>query len=108
MTNKDTPGIWQQLRRWFCNPGKPPAPPDDQETEMEGKPVTEKHYPKGLDDRMRDQDGTIRKKRGDTKIETLRQEYGENFAKGHSPEATLAEVLEKEGVDSLHQLLKKA
>jgi hypothetical protein len=30
--------------------------------------MTKKQYPKGLDERMRDQDGTIRKKRGDTKI----------------------------------------
>jgi hypothetical protein len=70
--------------------------------------MPKKQYPKGLDERMRDQDGTIRKKRGDTKIETLRQEYGENFAKGYPDDATLAEVLEKEGADSLHQLLKKA
>jgi hypothetical protein len=70
--------------------------------------MPKKQYPKGLDERMRDQDGTIRKKRGDTKIETLRQEYGKNFAPGHPDDATLAEVLEKEGADSLTQLLKKA
>ena len=43
-----------------------------------------KHFPKGLDDRMRDSDGEIRKKRGDTLVGTLRKTYGENFAKGHA------------------------
>lgn len=33
-----------------------------------------KHYPKGLDNRQRDQNGEIRRKRGDTLISTLRQE----------------------------------
>jgi hypothetical protein len=32
-----------------------------------------KHYPKGLDGRMRDGDGEIRKKRSDTLVKTLRQ-----------------------------------
>ena len=41
-----------------------------------------KHYPKGLDGRMRDQDGEIRQKRSDTLVKTLRNEYGENFAAG--------------------------
>lgn len=33
-----------------------------------------KHFPKGLDDRMRDRDGEIRKKRSDTRVGTLRRE----------------------------------
>jgi hypothetical protein len=33
--------------------------------------MAKKHYPIGLDDRMRDRDGELRKKRSDTKVETL-------------------------------------
>jgi len=40
-----------------------------------------KHYPKGLDDRMRDGDGEIRKKRDDTLVRTLRKEYGPSFCR---------------------------
>ena len=69
--------------------------------------MTKKHFPKGLDNRMRDQDGTIRQKRGDTKVGTLRKEYGEDFAQGYRSDAKLETVLGKEGVDSLSQLLKK-
>lgn len=66
-----------------------------------------KHYPKGLDGRQRDQDGDIRRKRSDTKVETLRKEYGPEFAKGYRSDATLGTVLKGEDASSLHQLLKK-
>ncbi len=66
-----------------------------------------KHFPKGLDGRMRDQDGTIRQKRGDTLIKTLRKEYGDDFAQGYRSDAKLETVLENEGVASLSELLKK-
>jgi hypothetical protein len=66
-----------------------------------------KHYPKGLDNRMRDPDGEIRKKRSDTLVRTLREEYGPNFAKGHRANAKLGAVLKKEGLETLDQLLKK-
>ncbi len=69
--------------------------------------MTKTHYPKGLDDRMRDENGEIRKKRDDTLVSTLRREYGLNFAKGYRSDAKLGTVLEKEGVKSLDQLLKK-
>ena len=69
--------------------------------------MTQKHYPKGLDDRQRDKDGEIRKKRDDTLVKTLRNEYGEDFAKGYRSDVQLGTVLEREGVASLHQLLKK-
>lgn len=65
------------------------------------------HHRKGLDDRMRDRDGEIRKKRSDTLVRTLREEYGPNVAKGYRPTTKLGKVLEKEGLDSLDQLLKK-
>ena len=66
-----------------------------------------KHYPKGLDNRMRDADGEIRKKRSDTLVETLRKEYGPNFAQGYRSDAKLGTVLENEGVQTLDQLLKR-
>ena len=66
-----------------------------------------KHYPKGLDGRMRDKDGEIRKKRSDTLVKTLRQEFGDNFAPGYRASTKLGTVLKKEGVDTLDQLLKK-
>jgi len=66
-----------------------------------------KHFPRGLDGRQRDQDGQIRKKRSDTKVTTLRKEYGDHFAAGYRSNATLGTVLKKEGVETLDQLLKK-
>ena len=66
-----------------------------------------KHYPKGLDDRQRDRDGEIRHKRSDTLVRTLRDEYGDSFAKGYRSDATLGKVLKDKGVDTLDQLLKK-
>lgn len=66
-----------------------------------------KHYPKGLDGRMRDGDGEIRKKRSDTLVKTLRQHYGEEFAEGYRSDTKLGTVLKREGVETLDQLLKK-
>jgi hypothetical protein len=66
-----------------------------------------KHYPKGLDGRMRDQDGEIRKKRSDTQIGTLRKEYGAHVAPGYRSDATLGTVLKQEGLESLDQLLRR-
>jgi hypothetical protein len=66
-----------------------------------------KHFPKGLDGRMRDHNGEIRKKRSDTKIETLRQTYGDDFAKGYRSDAHLGTLLKKEGVETLGQFLSK-
>lgn len=66
-----------------------------------------KHYPKGLDDRMRDHDCEIRKRRSDTLIRTIRDEYGGDVAPGYRADAKLGTVLKREGIDSLHQLLKK-
>jgi hypothetical protein len=69
--------------------------------------MPKKHFPTGLDHRMRDHDGEIRKKRSDTRVETLRETYGADFAKGYLADARLGTVLEREGVDTLDQLLKR-
>lgn len=66
-----------------------------------------KHFPKGLDGRMRDGDGEIRKKRSDTLVNTLREEYGSSFAQGYRGDAKLGTVLKRESVETLDQLRKK-
>lgn len=72
----------------------------------EGVTMT-KHFAKGLDGRMQDKNGEIRQKRSDTKVETLRNTYGSDFAKGYRSDARLGTVLKREGMDTLDQLLKK-
>ena len=69
--------------------------------------MSQKHFPKGLDGRMQDQNGEIRKKRADTKVETLRKEYGADFASNFRSDAKLGTVLKDSGASSLSQLLKK-
>jgi len=69
--------------------------------------MSNKHYPTGLDERMRDHDGEIRKKRSDTLVGTLRDTYGLDFAKGYRSDAKLGTVLNKEGIATLDELLKK-
>lgn len=61
----------------------------------------------GLDDRCRDEDGTIRKKRSDTLVGTLRETYGDDFAKGVRSDAQLGTLLDRAGVDSLSEYLRK-
>ncbi len=42
--------------------------------------MTQKHVQPGLDKRHRDAGGEIRRKSGNTRIDTLRREYGDDFA----------------------------
>jgi len=67
--------------------------------------MARRHFPTGLDNRMRDGDGEIRKRRS-TKVATLRRTYGPDFAKGYRSDARLGTVLEGEGLATLDQLLK--
>ena len=62
---------------------------------------------KGLDDRTRDKDGEIHHKRGDTRVGTLRETYGADFAAGARSDAHLSTVLARAGVDTLSQYLKQ-
>ena len=66
-----------------------------------------KHYPKGLDGRMRDGNGEIRKKRDDTLVRTLRSEHGPGFAPSYRSDTKLRTVLKDAGVNTLDQYLKK-
>ncbi len=50
------------------------------------------HCNEGLDGRCRDNDGTIREKRGDTRVSTLCETYGEGFAAGFRGDAKLEAV----------------
>ena len=61
---------------------------------------------RGLDDRCRDNDGTIREKRGDTLVRTLREIYGEDFAPGVRSDTKLDTLREREQA-SLHELLRR-
>src|SRR5262249_20880391 len=56
---------------------------------------------RGLDRRVRDRGGEIRKKRSDPLVRTLREEYATTLP------LVIGNVLKIEGVESLHQLLKK-
>ncbi len=66
-----------------------------------------KHFPKGLDGRMRDSDGEIRKKRSDTLVRTLRDEYGPDFASDYRSDTKLGTVLKDAGAATLDQYRKK-
>lgn len=60
----------------------------------------------GLDQRHRDSDGWIRVKNGNTRIGTLRQEYGETFAPGRRSDMHLNTFLDDIGARSLSDYLK--
>ncbi len=59
----------------------------------------------GLDGRCRDQNGQIREKRGDTLVETLREEYGPGFAPGVRSDTRLDTLRERTG-QSLSEMVK--
>jgi hypothetical protein len=60
----------------------------------------------GLDGRWRDNNGQIRRKRGDTLIGTLRETYP-GFAPGVRSDMRLDNYLERQGLDSLEDALKR-
>ena len=59
----------------------------------------------GLDNRGRDSGGQIR---GDTRIDTLRQTYGDSFAPGIRGDAHLKTLLDRTGSNSLSDYLTTA
>jgi hypothetical protein len=65
------------------------------------------HCDTGLDNRCRDEDGEIRKKRDDTLVRTLRKTYGEDFADDFRSDATLGTVLKETNSASLSDYLKR-
>jgi hypothetical protein len=63
---------------------------------------------RGLDERCRDSDGEIRRKNGNTRVDTLRETYGPGFAPGVRGDAKLSTVLQRSGASSLREYLKNA
>lgn len=61
----------------------------------------------GLDGRHRDQNGQIRAKNGNTRVDTLRETYGDNFAPGVRGDMQLDTLLARTGAQSLSELVKK-
>jgi hypothetical protein len=61
----------------------------------------------GLDNRYRDLDGEIRLKNGNTRIDTLRKTYGNDFARGIRGDAKLETLLDNSGARSLSEYLKR-
>jgi hypothetical protein len=61
---------------------------------------------RGLDGRHRDKTGRIERKHGNTKVESLRKEYGANFAKGRRKDMMLKTLLKETSSASLHDYLK--
>jgi hypothetical protein len=62
---------------------------------------------RGLDSRCQDLNGEIRRKRGDTRVETLRGIYGENFASDYRSDMKLENLLARESASSLSELLAR-
>lgn len=61
----------------------------------------------GLDDRYRDNNGQTREKNGNTRIDTLRQTYGDDFAAGMRGDAHLRTLLDRTGSSSLTDYLRQ-
>jgi hypothetical protein len=64
------------------------------------------HRP-GLDGRHRDVDGRISEKHGNTRVDTLRETYGDSFASGTRGDTHLRTVLARAGIPSVSQYLKR-
>ncbi|MGB8040442.1 MAG: hypothetical protein WCF39_20405 [Pseudolabrys sp.] len=62
---------------------------------------------RGLDRRHRDKGGRIEKKHGNTRVGSLRKEYGEGFAKGHRKDMMLKTLPKETGSTSLHEYLRQ-
>jgi len=69
--------------------------------------MTGKHCPTGLDERCRDANGEIRRKNGNTRVDTLRSIYGEDFAPDVRGDMKLENLLARTGAPSLSALLKR-
>jgi len=61
---------------------------------------------RGLDGRHRDKGGKIEKKHGNTRVGSLRKEYGASFAEGRRKDMMLRTLLKETGSASLHEYLR--
>lgn len=62
---------------------------------------------KGLAGRHRDKDGTIDRKHGNTRVDTLRKAYGQGFGQEVRGDAKLATLLERTGDANLSDYLRR-
>jgi hypothetical protein len=69
--------------------------------------MTKRIHQPGLDGRHRDVDGRISEKHVNTRVDTLRETYGDGFAPGVRGDAHLRTVLDRAGAPSLSNLVKK-
>ena len=60
----------------------------------------------GLDNRSRENNGQTRAKNGNTRVGTLRETYGDNFAQGRRSDLKLDNLLEQTGNTSLSEFLR--
>ena len=60
----------------------------------------------GLDGRSRDENGQTRAKNGNTRIDTLRDTYGEDFGGDIRGDAHLNTLLDRTGFESLSEYLR--
>lgn len=65
------------------------------------------HKQPGLDGRHRDANGQISRKHGNTKVESLRETYGDRIPSDVRSDMHLKTLLKREGVDSLSELVKR-
>jgi len=61
----------------------------------------------GLNERCREEDGSIPRKRGDTLVGTLRQEYGEDFGPGARSDMRLDTLLDRADSHSLSEYIRR-
>jgi hypothetical protein len=60
-----------------------------------------------LSTRHRDVSGQASRKKGNTRVDSLRKTYGASFAEGYRGDMHLSTLLERENVESLDQFLKR-
>jgi hypothetical protein len=91
------------LAKWFrfARIGDERSMPKERTRERQGR----KEKRSGRDNR-RESRGPLREKRGDTRIDTLRQTYGDSFAPGIRGDAHLKTLLDRTGSSSLSDYLR--
>jgi hypothetical protein len=72
---------------------------------MKKAPPVKHDDPKMKGPRARTEDGTLREKRSDTRVDTIEKQYGADF--GVRGDMHLGTLKEREGVKTLTELLRK-
>ena len=67
---------------------------------------TVKTHKRGLDGRSEEHGGRISHKHGNTRVDTLRETYGDHFAAGRRGDMHLATLLKETNSASLHEYLR--